>query len=131
MNQSIDERIGNINISVKSTFLPAESSTPDGPFRYKYDITITNHLPHPVQLLKRHWKIEHVLLGNAEVEGDGVIGLTPKIESKQSFDYSSFTELYMPYGQMSGHYLFKDLLKGDEFSVEIPSFFLTYPILLN
>ena len=127
----IDKRTIRIEIEVKSSFLEQESSIPNGPFRYRYDVKITNHLPNTVQLLRRYWKIEHVLLGNAEVEGDGVIGFTPQINPEKSFEYSSFTELFMPYGKMSGHYTFKDLELGDVFKAEIPAFVLTYPILLN
>ena len=58
--------------------------------------------------------------------------IDPFIKSnEESFEYSSFTELFMPYGKMSGHYTFKDLVLGDIFKVEIPAFILTYPILLN
>ena len=127
----IDKRTIRIEIGVTSSFLEQESDIPNGPFRYRYDVKITNHLPNTVQLLRRYWKIEHVLLGNAEVEGDGVIGFTPQINPEESFEYSSFTELFMPYGKMSGHYTFKDLVLGDIFKVEIPAFVLTYPILLN
>ncbi len=127
----IDKRTSCIDIKVISTFLEKESTLPNGPYRYRYDVKITNHLTNPVQLIKRYWKIEHVLLGNAEVEGEGVIGFTPIIDPEESFEYSSFTELYMPYGKMSGHYTFIDLMQGDQFNATIPAFVLTYPILLN
>ena len=127
----IDKRTSCIDIKVTTTFLESESTLPNGPYRYKYDVKITNHYTNAVQLIQRYWKIEHVLLGNAEVEGEGVIGFTPTIEPEESFEYSSFTELYMPYGKMSGHYTFIDLMQGDQFNATIPAFVLTYPILLN
>ncbi len=127
----IDKRTSCIDIKVTTTFLENESTLPNGPYRYKYDVKITNHYTNAVQLIQRYWKIEHVLLGNAEVEGEGVIGFTPTIEPEDSFEYASYTELYMPYGKMSGHYTFIDLMQGDQFNATIPAFVLTYPILLN
>ena len=127
----IDKRTIRIEIEVTSSFLEQESSIPNGPFRYRYDVKITNHLPNTVQLLRRYWKIEHVLLGNAEVEGEGVIGLQPEILPDGKFTYSSFTEFFMPYGKMTGYYTFKNLFNEELFKVKIPEFTMVYPILLN
>lgn len=127
----IEKEIYEVEISVKTTFLLDESLLPEGPFRYKYDVVVQNHLPYSIQLLRRQWNIEHLLLGVAEIEGEGVIGLQPEIKPDGKFTYSSFTEFFMPYGKMTGHYTFKNLFNEELFIVKIPEFTLVYPTLLN
>ena len=126
-----EKEIYEVEISVKTTFLLEESLLPDGPFRFKYDVVVQNHLPYSIQLLRRQWFVEHLLLGAAEIEGEGVIGLQPEILPDGKFTYSSFTEFFVPYGKMTGYYTFKNLFNEELFKVKIPEFTMVYPILLN
>ena len=77
-----------------------------------------------VQLLTRHWKISDALGNTQTVNGEGVIGKKPIINSGLSFEYTSFCPLKTEFGKMEGSYTFKDESNGDLFEVNIPEFIL-------
>jgi ApaG protein len=51
-----------------------------------------------------------------EVNGDGVIGLTPVIEPGETFNYFSNVILRSGVGNMLGNYLFENLLTNETFN---------------
>jgi ApaG protein len=111
-----------VNISPQPSFLGEQQ----GSFAFAYEITITNHMPEPVRLLNRHWIITH---GNGQVEevyGEGVVGLTPRLEPGQSFTYSSGALIPTRNGSMAGSYEFTTDA-GQRFKVSIPEFVLAVP----
>eukprot|EP00759_Apiculatamorpha_spiralis_P034867 PhF_6_TR35986/c0_g1_i1/m.52103/K10290/FBXO3; F-box protein 3 len=83
----------------------------------------------PCQLTRRHWEIqmcrddgEHI--GNPEiVEGDGVIGLYPKMPCayENAFQYCSCTNFKTKYGKMGGYFVMRGQ-GGGSFNVEVPEF---------
>ena len=114
----------NINIEVKSEYLTKEYKSDKNVFLFKYDVSIHNNMPSNVQLLTRHWKISDAMGNIQTVNGEGVIGKKPIINSGLSFEYTSFCPLKTEFGKMEGSYTFKDESNGDLFEVDIPEFIL-------
>jgi ApaG protein len=93
---------------------------------FAYEITITNRSDQAVRLLNRHWIITH---GNGHIEqvqGEGVVGQTPRLEPGESFTYSSGALIPTRNGSMSGSYEFSTDA-GERFQVSIPEFVLAAP----
>ena len=93
-------------------------------FLFKYDVSICNNTLNNVQLLSRHWKIVDALGNVQTVNGEGVIGKKPIINSGLSFNYSSYCPLKTEFGKMEGSYTFKDKITGELFEIKIPEFSL-------
>ena len=74
-----------IKVSVIPEYDIKNSFPSENRFVFKYHVTIENLGDQPVQLLKRKWLIYDVGFGYTEVEGDGVIGLTPEINPGETF----------------------------------------------
>lgn len=115
--------LNNVEVQVKSTFIPERSDPQNGLFFYAYNVTITNSGDQPCQLLTRHWVITDALGNEEEVKGPGVVGETPKLEVGQSFNYTSFCPLKTPVGSMKGSYQMVDA-RGEHFDALIPAFAL-------
>jgi len=65
-------------------------TTPDRPFGFIYDITITNDASEPVTIKGRKWVVK---TDNGEIivtEGSGVAGDFPRIEPGESFQYNGY-----------------------------------------
>ncbi len=124
-----------ITSEVKVTVLPeydAKNSFPsDNRFVFRYNITIENLSTHPVQLLKRQWLIYDVGFGFTEVNGDGVIGLTPEIAAGEEFRYFSNVMIRSGVGNMSGKYYCINTETGESMEIEIPKFNLMAQVLSN
>lgn len=107
----------NIEISVKTAYLPDQSEPEAHRFVFSYHIRITNHNDESVQLLSRQWRItdgnEHV----QEVQGEGVVGEKPVIEPGASYEYTSGTVLATEVGSMEGRYR---MVTGDELEFDAP-----------
>ena len=100
-------------------------------FEFGYHIEIKNKNNFSIQLLKRHWIVFDSIAPFKIVDGDGVVGEQPIIDSDDTFSYSSHCYLKSELGYMQGHYIMKNLLTNSEFKVEIPKFNLTYPFKNN
>lgn len=61
-----------------------------------------------------------------EIKGPGVVGLQPKINPKQIFEYESICPLQTGSGSMHGWFSFLSK-NGEPFNVEIPEFYLISP----
>lgn len=111
-----------VEVSPRPSFLGQQQ----GHYAFAYEITITNHMDVPVQLLNRHWIITH---GNGHIEevyGEGVVGKQPRLEPGQSFTYQSGALIPTRNGSMAGSYEFtRD--DGERFCVNIPEFVLAAP----
>jgi ApaG protein len=111
-----------IKISVQVSLNEDISIIEQSRFFFNYQITIENNNPYAVQLLRRHWEIFDSLQLPRIVDGAGVVGLTPILESGQSFVYTSGCDLHSEVGYMEGYYTFLNVATGDAFDVEIPRF---------
>jgi ApaG protein len=120
---------------IKVTVIPeydAKNSFPsDNRFVFRYNITIENLGEEPVQLLKRQWLIYDVGFGFTEVNGDGVIGLTPEIQPGEQFKYFSNVMIRSGVGSMSGVYYCTNLSTKERMEIQIPKFNLVAEVLSN
>jgi ApaG protein len=120
----------NINITATASFVETESDSKQNRYTFAYTITITNTGKRAAQLLKRHWILTN---GNGKIEevhGDGVIGMKPRINTGESFRYTSSALLETDVGIMQGYYTFRDD-DGETFNAQISPFTLTIPRTLH
>lgn len=109
-----------------SKYLAHQSAPTNNRFVFSYEVTITNDGPDTVQLRTRHWVITDAQQRVEEVRGEGVVGEKPKLESGQSFQYTSGCILKTTFGTMHGSYQMYRA-DGTRFDAEIPAFLLAAP----
>ena len=116
-------KTGDVTVRVQPIYLDVHSNIAQKKFVFSYLIKIENGGRQAFQLLRRHWYIEDARGSIEEVSGDGVVGLTPHIQSGCDFEYNSFCILKTPSGKMWGEYtcVYPD---GEEFIIRIPEFLL-------
>lgn len=117
-----------VMIRVAVSYLPEQSDPARGQWFWAYHIRIENMGAMPVQLMTRHWMITDGRGGRHEVQGEGVVGEQPVIESGQCYDYVSGCPLHTPTGAMEGSY---HMVCGDgsSFDATIPRFALIAPVI--
>jgi len=100
-------------------------------YAFTYKIEIENQSKSAVQLLTRHWKIIEALNKTQYVNGNGVVGKKPVINPGEVHKYKSGCLLSSAIGAMKGAYIMIDFSSTKKFNVEIPSFKLSCPFVLN
>ncbi|MGB4842978.1 MAG: Co2+/Mg2+ efflux protein ApaG [Ferruginibacter sp.] len=120
-----------ITISVETYYQPEYSNPVNSEFMFAYRITIANSNPFPVKLLRRHWYINDSNGSLREVEGEGVVGVQPQINSGESYQYVSGCNLRSEIGKMQGTYLMENINSKKSFDVVIPAFEMCAPFKLN
>lgn len=120
-----------IKISVTTDYQPNFSSDRQQKYLFSYDIYIENFNDFSVQLLKRHWIITDGVGLVRVVDGPGVIGIQPIIESFDNYNYQSACEFQTSVGTMEGYYIFKNIATNKLFKVEIPKFVMVTDHKLN
>jgi ApaG protein len=115
-----------INVSVKTTYVAAQSQPGAQRFVYAYTITINNNGDLPAQLLSRHWIIQDEQDRTQEVIGEGVVGEQPYLVPGQSYTYTSGVVLETETGIMQGTYQMR-ADDGTLFDAVIPAFALVPP----
>ena len=120
----------NIDISVDTYYIEAESDAKADRFMFAYTITIKNKSTVAAKLLTRHWIITDANNHVQEVKGKGVIGEQPHLKPGESFKYTSGTVIETPVGSMQGSF---HMVTDDDkpFEVEIAPFSLAIPRILN
>ena len=113
-----------IEIKVSSRYEPVFSNEDNQEFLFSYAIEIINTNDFPVRLLRRHWHITDGLGKIRQVDGEGVIGKQPVINTYENFRYESACDFPTHIGKMTGFYLFKNLENGFTFKVYIPEFMM-------
>ncbi|MFN7455394.1 MAG: Co2+/Mg2+ efflux protein ApaG [Pseudobdellovibrionaceae bacterium] len=113
-------------ISARVSYSSHESRPEAGYHFFVYKISIMNQSSQPAQLMARHWIITDGFGQTEEVRGAGVVGLQPKIQPGQAFEYESACPLMTTSGSMKGSYQFL-AEDGSTFDVEIPEFYLIAP----
>jgi len=115
-----------IDVSVTTRYLAAQSQPEQNRYALSYTITIVNNGELPAQLLSRHWIITDGDGRVQEVRGAGVIGQQPHIAPGASHTYSSGTVMATQVGTMQGSYqmLAED---GKRFDATIAPFRLAVP----
>lgn len=120
-----------VEVIVKSSFEEEYSKPALAEFIFSYKITIKNDNDFSVKLLSRKWFVFDSKGDHYEVEGNGVVGLQPKIEPDGSHDYESGTSLNSSIGRMRGYYVMQNEVTEEKFKVYIPEFDLIAPFVLN
>jgi ApaG protein len=120
-----------VKISVETFYQPEYSNPVTSEFMFAYRITIENHNSFSIQLLRRHWYIFDSNSDYREVEGEGVVGVQPKIAPGESYQYISGCNLRSEMGKMHGVYFMDNSDSRQSFLVNIPSFEMVVPFKLN
>lgn len=112
-----------ITVTVRPVYLDGQSDIIQKKFVFAYFIRIENNSKGKVQLLRRHWIINHSSGKVEEVDGEGVIGKQPVLAPGQVHEYNSYCVLESFEGTMEGTYLMRRS-SGETFKVSIPRFVL-------
>ena len=120
-----------IKVSVETFYQPEHSHPIAHQYVFSYHITIENMSPYTVQLMRRQWYIFDSNGLVREIEGEGVIGVQPILDSGKVHQYTSWTQLFTDIGKMNGYFLFVREVDGEMFKVLIPEFKLCTPFKLN
>jgi len=119
-----------INVIVRTSYLPEQSDETLDRYVFAYTITIANTGLVAAQLISRHWIIADGENDVQEVRGLGVVGEQPLLKPGDSFEYTSGTAISSPVGSMKGSYqmVAED---GLRFDASIPEFTLSVPRTLH
>jgi ApaG protein len=112
-----------ITVTVRPVYLDGQSDMIAKKFVFAYFIRIENNGNQTVQLLRRHWSINHSSGRVEQVDGEGVVGKQPVILPGEFHEYNSYCVLETFEGSMEGTYLMKRT-NGETFNVTIPRFIL-------
>jgi ApaG protein len=122
--------VNKIDIEVLPAYIADQSDPAKNHYVFSYTVTIRNNGSIPVKLLTRHWIITDGDGLVQEVKGDGVIGIQPRLQPGEKFQYTSGTFMSTPFGTMHGSYrMISD--SGEKFDAEIPAFQLIVPNTLH
>lgn len=128
MSSTLSEGVA---VIVDSFYQPEYSNPIGGEYIFAYRITIENTNPFPVKLHRRHWYIFDSNGERREVEGEGVVGVQPIINTGEKYQYVSGCTLKTEIGKMSGTYLMENINTKKTFRVTIPAFDLVVPFKNN
>ncbi len=119
-----------IRVRVHSRYVAERSDPENEEWFFIYTVEVANLGSKPTQLVSRHWIITDAEGQVQEVRGPGVIGEQPRLESGQSFTYTSACPLRTQFGTMHGSYqMVTD--DGERFDAEIAPFSLGEPNAIN
>jgi ApaG protein len=120
-----------IKVTVETEYQPEYSSPRQFHYVFTYKITIENRSENTIQLKRRHWFIHDAGSMTKEVEGEGVVGQQPILESGQIHQYVSGCNLKSGMGKMNGTYIMERIVDGKIVRVTIPEFSMIVPYRLN
>jgi len=126
----VEDKKYEINVMVRTTYLPEQSDEAKDRYVFAYTITIANTGMVAAQLISRHWIIADGRNDIQEVRGLGVVGEQQLLKPGDSFEYTSGTAISSPVGSMKGSYqmVAED---GLRFDASIPEFTLSVPRVLH
>ena len=131
INRLIQQITKGIKISVETKFEGSFLKDQILHHAFMYFITIENHGKDVVQLLSRHWKILESVSRPQYVNGNVVVGKKPVIKPGESHTYQSGSLITSPLGSMTGTYIMINFSTAKKFNVDVPSFKLSVPYILN
>lgn len=97
----------------------------DKPHAFVYFITIRNGSDHTVTLLGRKWVVEHADGTRLVIEGDKIVGDTPRLAPGEEFSYNSYHVTGLD-ARAHGSFHGVDEL-GQKIHVMLPPFDMTVP----
>ena len=112
-----------VTIRVHPVYIDGQSDPLVRKFVFAYFVRVENHGTESVQILRRHWYINHAGGRVEEVEGEGVVGKQPTILPGRAHEYNSYCILETFEGTMEGTYLLQRE-SGQFFRATIPRFTL-------
>jgi ApaG protein len=115
---------------VRVQYLPEQSQPPEGPFAFAYTVSIRNSGDVTAQLVARHWVVSDADGGVEQVRGLAVVGHQPLLKPGETFEYTSWTRIATPHGQMRGTF-FCMTEDAYPFDAQVPEFQLIFPGLLH
>lgn len=115
---------------VRVQYLPEQSQPPEGPFAFAYTVTIRNSGDVTAQLVARQWIVTDADDHAEEVRGLAVVGHQPVLKPGENFEYTSWTRIATPHGQMRGTF-FCMTEDARPFDAPVPEFQLVFPGLLH
>jgi ApaG protein len=118
-----DALTNGVRVEVMARHSKEHSKPAEGEWVFEYTVRITNMGEDAVQLVSRHWKITDAAGQLKEIKGPGVVGQQPLLKQGESFQYSSWSRLETPTGQMQGTYQMIGA-EREEFDAEIAPFAL-------
>jgi len=128
LNDMSDATTDNIRVQVSSSYRPERSDNGLDKHCFAYNIRITNESNRSVQLVSRRFEIQTIGSANKDVvQGPGVTGRQPILQSGESFEYTSTAPLNVRpkldktpvVARMQGTYNF--VVLGDDGSTPISS----------
>ncbi len=131
LNRVIQQITKGIKISVETKFEGSFLKDQILHHAFMYFITIENQSKDVVQLLSRHWKILESVSRPQYINGNGVVGKKPVIKPGESHTYQSGSLITSPLGSMTGTYIMINFSTAKKFNVDVPSFKLSVPYILN
>ncbi|MFZ2620079.1 MAG: Co2+/Mg2+ efflux protein ApaG [Alphaproteobacteria bacterium] len=117
---------GGVTVRVCPMYLEDESDEDDNRYMWLYVVQIENNSGVPLKLHTRQWKIVDAHGHVKEVNGTGVVGETPLMESGEIFEYESTASLTTSSGFMGGSYEMSRP-DGSRVKIIIPTFALDMP----
>lgn len=111
-----------IKISVTPKYSGIQKHNNSEYFLFEYKIYIENQSPNTVKLNSRHWEIYDSLNNTEIVDGQGVVGQQPILNSGEKYTYTSFCPLISNCGSMKGYYTMYNYNTESYFRVTIPTF---------
>jgi ApaG protein len=115
---------------VRVQYLPEQSEPPEGPYAFAYTVLIRNSGDITAQLVARHWVVTDADGNVEDVRGLAVVGHQPLLKPGETFEYSSWTRIATPHGQMRGTF-FCMTEEAHPFEATVPEFQLVFPGLLH
>ena len=115
---------------VQVQYLPDQSQPPEGPFAFAYTVNIRNTGGVTAQLVARHWVMTNADGQQEHVRGLAVVGHQPVLTPGEHFEYSSWTRLDTPHGNMRGTF-FCMTEDAHAFEVPVAEFALVSPAALH
>ena len=119
-----------ISCDVRVQYLPEQSNPPEGPYGFAYTIVIRNTGDITAQVVARHWIVTDANGHRDDVRGLALVGHQPVLKPGERFEYTSWTRVATPHGQMKGTF-FCMTEDAHAFEAEVPAFELVFPGLLH
>lgn len=122
------EELPGLSVTVDQVlYLPHLQVPPDKPHPFGYYLSIHNQSDETVTILGRKWIVTDEGGETLVVEGDGVVGKTPRLEPGQTFSYNSYHVIAEP--SLATGTFFGQTEEGKPVYVRVPDFRLELPIL--
>jgi ApaG protein len=116
-----------VRVQVRARYSAEHSDPQRSHWFFLYTIRIANEGERPVQLLTRHWVITDGTGHVEEVRGPGVVGVQPRLEPGEDFEYTSGCPLHTPWGSMEGTFQMATEEEDEGFDAEVAKFDLREP----